>query len=174
MDRYEIQKVVGQGSYGRAILCKRKKDAKLCIIKQISLAKLSKREAKLTEQEAQLLGKLSHPNIVAFWESFVKSSNLHIVMEFADGGDLDSYIKNYKKKHNGREMSEHQVLNLFVQICLAIKHIHDRKILHRDLKGQVRIQNSFTLFHFLVNFSFYLFPLFFLFLEYFLNLFRFM
>ena len=137
MDRYDIQKVVGQGSYGRAILCRRKKDSKLCIIKQISLAKLSKREAKMTEQEAQLLGKLQHPNIVAFWESFMHSSNLHIVMEFADGGDLDTYIKNHTKRYGGREMSETQVLSLFVQITLAIKHIHDRKILHRDLKGQV-------------------------------------
>jgi NIMA (never in mitosis gene a)-related kinase len=138
MEKYDVQKVVGQGSYGRAILCRRKKDSKLCIIKQISLAKLSKKEAKLTEQEAQLLGKLSHPNIVAFWESFTSSSNLHIVMEFADGGDLDNYLKNYQKKFPGKEVPESQVLNLFVQICLAIKHIHDRKILHRDLKGQVR------------------------------------
>jgi NIMA (never in mitosis gene a)-related kinase len=137
MEKYDVQKVVGQGSYGRAILCRRKKDSKLCIIKQISLAKLSKKEAKLTEQEAQLLGKLSHPNIVAFWESFTSSSNLHIVMEFADGGDLDNYLKNYQKKFPGKEVPESQVLNLFVQICLAIKHIHDRKILHRDLKGQV-------------------------------------
>lgn len=32
-------------------------------------------------------------------------------------------------------MTEDQILNLFTQICLAIKHIHDRKILHRDLKS---------------------------------------
>jgi NIMA (never in mitosis gene a)-related kinase len=147
MEKYDVQKVVGQGSYGRAILCRRKKDSKLCIIKQISLAKLSKKEAKLTEQEAQLLGKLSHPNIVAFWESFTSSSNLHIVMEFADGGDLDNYLKNYQKKFPGKEVPESQVLNLFVQICLAIKHIHDRKILHRDLKGQVRkINGRYLLF----------------------------
>jgi NIMA (never in mitosis gene a)-related kinase len=147
MEKYDVQKVVGQGSYGRAILCRRKKDSKLCIIKQISLAKLSKKEAKLTEQEAQLLGKLSHPNIVAFWESFTSSSNLHIVMEFADGGDLDNYLKNYQKKFPGKEVPESQVLNLFVQICLAIKHIHDRKILHRDLKGQViKIKINFSIF----------------------------
>ena len=30
-----------------------------------------------------------------------------------------------------------QVLDYFVQICLALKHVHDRKILHRDLKSQV-------------------------------------
>eukprot|EP01039_Chlorochromonas_danica_P000604 gene604-653_t len=136
MNNYEVQKLVGEGSYGRAILCRRKTDKKLCIIKQISLTKLSRKEAKLTEQEALLLGKLQHPNIVTFWESFVSSQQLHIVMEYADGGDLDSHIKDYCRIHKVREIPEAHILNLFVQISLAIKYIHDRKILHRDLKSQ--------------------------------------
>lgn len=137
MNKYDVQRVVGEGSYGRAVLCKRRRDSKLCIVKQISLTKLSKKEAKLTEQEAILLGKLQHPNIVTFWESFVSDSKLHIVMEYADGGDLDTHIKQYCKVHKCREIPEAHVVNLFVQLCLSIKHIHDRKILHRDLKSQV-------------------------------------
>ena len=61
---------------------------------------------------------------------------LNIVMEYADGGDLTNYIK----KQKSRYMPEQQVLHLFVQISLAMKHVHDRKILHRDLKSDV----SFT------------------------------
>jgi len=137
MKKYETKKVVGEGSFGKAILCKRKSDSKLCIIKQISLAKLSARDAKATEQESTLLSKLKHPNIVTFWESFSENNCLHIVMEFADGGDLDHYIKNHAKLHKNKEIPEPQVLHLFVQMALAIKHIHDRKILHRDLKSQV-------------------------------------
>lgn len=137
MEKYDLQRIVGQGSFGKAVLCRRKNDGKLCIIKQISLAKLTPKEAKLTEQEATLLSRLRHPNIVSFWESFTAKSQLHIVMEYADGGDLDHYIKNYTKSNRGKEIPERQVLNLFVQISLAIKHIHDRKILHRDLKSQV-------------------------------------
>jgi hypothetical protein len=52
---------------------------------------------------------------------------------FLSGGDLDQFIKRRK----GRLMGEGEVLQLFVQIALAIKHIHDRKILHRDLKPGV-------------------------------------
>jgi NIMA (never in mitosis gene a)-related kinase len=152
MNNYDVQKVVGQGSFGKAILCKRKKDSKLCIIKQISIAKLSKKEAKATEQEATLLARLSHPNIVTFWESFQSNGSLYIVMDYADGGDLDSYLKNYMKNNRGRELPEKQVLTLFIQLCLAIKHIHDRKILHRDLKAQVPVFLSLSKVCFLSNF----------------------
>jgi serine/threonine protein kinase len=70
---------------GKALLCFRKKDKKRCIIKQISLAKMSPKEAKQTQQEASLLARLNHPNIVSFWDSFLSGSSLYIVMEFADG-----------------------------------------------------------------------------------------
>lgn len=53
-------------------------------------------------------------------------------MEYADGGDLNKMIREAKGNH----FSESQILNWFTQICLAIKHIHDRKIIHRDLKCQ--------------------------------------
>jgi NIMA (never in mitosis gene a)-related kinase len=139
MDKYDVKKVVGEGSYGKAVLCKRKVDSRLCIIKQISIKKMSRKEALLTEQEATLLKRLQHPNIVSFWESFVTSNSLYIVMEYADGGDLDHYIKAHAKAVPRREIPEKQVLHMFVQLALAIKHIHDRKILHRDLKSQVSV-----------------------------------
>ena len=78
---------------------------------------------------------------------------LCIVMDYADGGDLYTKIANQKKIGKGRHeksnlavsnvlffrlvcYSEDQILDWFVQMALAIKHIHDRKILHRDLKTQ--------------------------------------
>ena len=57
-------------------------------------------------------------------------------MDYADGGDLTSKIKEAKEVSAGNLLSEDTVLNWFTQICLAIKHCHDRKILHRDLKAQ--------------------------------------
>ena len=55
-------------------------------------------------------------------------------MDYANGGDLCQKIKNQREK--GKYFSENQILDYFTQICLAIKHIHDRKILHRDIKSQ--------------------------------------
>ena len=53
-------------------------------------------------------------------------------MDYADGGDLSMKIK----EQNGKFFPENKILDWFTQICLAIKHIHDRKILHRDIKSQ--------------------------------------
>ena len=53
-------------------------------------------------------------------------------MDYADNGDLQDKIKAQK----GKYFTESQILDWFTQLCLAIKHIHDRKILHRDLKTQ--------------------------------------
>ena len=80
---------------------------------------------------------LNHPNIIHFEESFlIKKPKLAIclVMEYADGEDLKKRIINQIKKKI--YFSENQVLDWFTQICLGIKHLHDRKILHRDLKTE--------------------------------------
>jgi NIMA (never in mitosis gene a)-related kinase len=53
-------------------------------------------------------------------------------MEFCEGGDVEKFVK----KQRGKLMKESQILEWFTQICLAVKHIHDRKIIHRDLKLQ--------------------------------------
>ncbi|KAE8294489.1 Serine/threonine-protein kinase Nek1 [Larimichthys crocea] len=53
-------------------------------------------------------------------------------MDYCEGGDLFKKINSQK----GVLFSEEQILDWFVQICLALKHVHDRKILHRDIKSQ--------------------------------------
>ena len=53
-------------------------------------------------------------------------------MDYADGGDLAKKIEDQR----GQYFSESQILDWFTQICLGMKHVHDRKILHRDIKCQ--------------------------------------
>uniref|UniRef100_A0A8C6W6W7 non-specific serine/threonine protein kinase n=1 Tax=Nannospalax galili TaxID=1026970 RepID=A0A8C6W6W7_NANGA len=84
------------------------------------------------KKEVVLLAKMKHPNIVTFFSSFQESSRLLIVMEYCDGGDLMKRIQ----RQRGILFSEDQILGWFVQISLGLKHIHDRKILHRDIKAQ--------------------------------------
>lgn len=54
-------------------------------------------------------------------------------MNYCDGGDLHSRIE----AQRGILFDENQILDWFVQITLALKHVHDRKVLHRDIKSQV-------------------------------------
>ena len=49
-------------------------------------------------------------------------------------GDLAYHVK--KKRQKGQQFSETEILNWFVQICMALEYVHGRKILHRDLKTQ--------------------------------------
>ena len=96
---------------------------------------MTKEEKEEAYLEFKILQKLDHPFIVKFMDVFLTKKpklSMHIVMEYADGGDLQSKIRSQK----GTCFSENQVLDWFTQICLALKHIHDRKILHRDIKSQ--------------------------------------
>ncbi|XP_073899567.1 serine/threonine-protein kinase Nek5 isoform X2 [Castor canadensis] len=132
MDKFDLIKVIGEGAFGRAYLAKGKSDSKPCVIKEINFSKMPIQEKEASKKEVILLAKMQHPNIVTFFSSFQESSRLFIVMEYCDGGDLMKRIH----RQRGVLFSENQILGWFVQISLGLKHIHDRKILHRDIKAQ--------------------------------------
>jgi NIMA (never in mitosis gene a)-related kinase 1/4/5 len=96
---------------------------------------MDKKQREDAINEVHVLKAMRHPYIITYKESFMDKKCLCIVMDYADGGDLYTKIANQKKI--GKVMyTEDQILDWFVQMGLAIKHIHDRKILHRDLKTQ--------------------------------------
>uniref|UniRef100_A0A1A7XPC0 Serine/threonine-protein kinase Nek4 n=1 Tax=Iconisemion striatum TaxID=60296 RepID=A0A1A7XPC0_9TELE len=133
MDSYLFIRVVGKGSYGEVNLVKHKTDRKQYVIKKLNLTTSSKRERHSAEQEAQLLSQLRHPNIVTYRESWEGNDcQLYIVMGFCEGGDLYHRLKQQK----GELLPEKQVVEWFVQIAMALQYLHERNILHRDLKTQ--------------------------------------
>jgi NIMA (never in mitosis gene a)-related kinase len=133
MERYEKIRVIGQGAFGKVFLCRgRVKKQQLVVIKQIPLDDLQNVERKAARNEVEVLSILKHPNIIAYFDNFVEEKSLMIVMEYAPGGTLFEFIQ-YR---NGVLLEEEHILQLFVQLLVAIEHIHSLNILHRDLKTQ--------------------------------------
>eukprot|EP01065_Artemidia_motanka_P033286 TRINITY_DN4025_c0_g1_i1.p1 TRINITY_DN4025_c0_g1~~TRINITY_DN4025_c0_g1_i1.p1 ORF type:complete len:466 (+),score=177.15 TRINITY_DN4025_c0_g1_i1:75-1472(+) len=129
---YRKVRVLGKGSFGVASLCTREKDGQLCVIKAINLSALSARDLANVEKEVAILQTLDHPNVVKYHDSFTEQQVLCIVTEFADGGDLGQRIKDYRSR--GQLIAEELILSWAIQLVLALKYLHDQKILHRDLK----------------------------------------
>uniref|UniRef100_A0A8B9UZW8 Serine/threonine-protein kinase Nek4 n=1 Tax=Anas zonorhyncha TaxID=75864 RepID=A0A8B9UZW8_9AVES len=130
---YCFLRAVGKGSYGEVSLVRHRHDSKQYVIKKLNLKNASIRERKAAEQEAQLLSQLKHPNIVAYRESWQGEDGLlYIVMGFCEGGDLYHKLKEQK----GKLLPESQVVEWFVQIAMALQYLHEKHILHRDLKTQ--------------------------------------
>ncbi|CAH2300538.1 serine threonine- kinase Nek1 isoform X2 [Pelobates cultripes] len=132
MEKYVKISKIGEGSFGKAILVKSKADGRQYVIKEIGISKMSNKERQESRKEVSVLANMKHPNIVQYIESFEESGCLYIVMDYCEGGDLFKRINTQK----GVLFSEDQILDWFVQLCLALKHVHDRKILHRDIKSQ--------------------------------------
>ncbi|XP_069711871.1 serine/threonine-protein kinase Nek1 isoform X2 [Phaenicophaeus curvirostris] len=132
MDKYIKVRKIGEGSFGKAFLVKAKENGQQYVIKEINISKMSNKEREESRREVAVLANMKHPNIVLYRESFEENGCLYIVMDYCEGGDLFKRINAQK----GILFSEDQILDWFVQICLALKHIHDRKILHRDIKSQ--------------------------------------
>ncbi|KAJ6667684.1 hypothetical protein lerEdw1_016005 [Lerista edwardsae] len=133
LGEYAFVRAVGKGSYGEVSLVRHRHDNKQYVIKKLNLKHASNRERKAAEQEAQLLSQLKHPNIVTYRESWEGEDGLlYIVMGFCEGGDLYHKLKEQK----GKLLPENQVVEWFVQIAMALQYLHERHILHRDLKTQ--------------------------------------
>ncbi|KAM4045115.1 serine/threonine-protein kinase Nek3 [Anomaloglossus baeobatrachus] len=131
MENYKVLSIIGEGSFGRALLVCDLSNADKYVMKEIRLPK-SSAAMKESRQEAILLAKMKHPNIVKFREAFEADDHLYIVMEYCDRGDLLETIKLQK----GKLFPEHTVLRWFVQMCLAVQHVHEKRVLHRDIKSQ--------------------------------------
>ncbi|KAM4627422.1 serine/threonine-protein kinase Nek3 isoform 2-T2 [Polymixia lowei] len=131
MERYSLQKVIGEGSFGRALLVQYKNSQENYVLKEIQLPK-NRSKLEDSRREAVLLSRMKHPNIIAFREAFEADGHLCIVMEYCSGGDLLQRIQRQKTTL----FSVDDILKWFAEMCTGAKHIHDKRVLHRDLKSK--------------------------------------
>ena len=126
-------RVLGKGSFGEAHLVQ---DANApshqAVCKLVHVSSMKTEERKAARNEVVVLSRLKHPNIIEYYDSFEEGGTLHILMEYANSGDVDALMKS----RASAPFSQEEVLNLFVQMCHAVRYLHERRILHRDLKCQ--------------------------------------
>lgn len=148
---YEIQKILGQGTFGITYLAKVKMEGSLgaldshvfVAIKEFFMKEINGRNGtsvtsgskggvfydyrKKFKKEAENLSKLNHPNIVKVMESFETNNTIYYVMEYFSGGSLEQKLGN-----EGIPIKE--AIDYTNQIGNAIAYMHEHKMLHLDLK----------------------------------------
>ncbi len=132
---FEIIKELGRGAFGTVFTAKRKADGLIYAIKRVNISKMNNKDRENALNEIRVLASICHPNIVDYKEAFYdeESSTLNIVMEFVDEGDLGNKIKNSKNLKTF--IPENEVWSILIQMVAGLKALHDKKIMHRDLKS---------------------------------------
>ncbi|CAK6959015.1 serine/threonine-protein kinase Nek10 isoform X2 [Scomber scombrus] len=76
--------------------------------------------------------KMTHPNIVKYYKTFLEGDKLYIVMELIEGVPLAEHFNSLKEKQ--QQFTEDRLWNIFIQMCLALRYLHkEKRIVHRDL-----------------------------------------
>ena len=135
VDNLYLEKCLGKGSFGEVYLTTIKggdKNKKFAT-KKLERDSLGSEGLKYLKNEITILNDLNHPNIVKF-ESIKKTKkHFYIVMEYCNGGELSGALEQYQKKY-GKPFSQEIVQHFMRQIISAFKYIHEKKIIHRDIK----------------------------------------
>ena len=135
LNDFELGKELGKGAFGSVTIVKRKEDQKIYAMKRVKIGRLSQKEKLNSFNEVRILASIEHKNIIGYKEAFFddKSKTLNIVMEYADGGDLNTKIKEIKQKKLYFE--EKQIWSTLIQILEGLNYLHKSCIIHRDLKS---------------------------------------
>eukprot|EP00668_Euglena_longa_P041570 GGOE01054727.1.p1 GENE.GGOE01054727.1~~GGOE01054727.1.p1 ORF type:complete len:538 (+),score=145.15 GGOE01054727.1:157-1770(+) len=127
-------RIIGQGASGTCHLVRERHTGQTFVLKMMHRSMGDERQRD-PMQEVQMQSAIHHPNTIALHDHFMSpQQRLCIVLEYADGGDLDALL--YRCQQAGTELDEATVLDLFLQLCLAVNACHERNLIHRDLKLQ--------------------------------------
>lgn len=124
---------LGEGSYGEVHLALHTALGMARVVKSVPKAQLGMAEDHV-EEEVAALKSMDHPHIVRIFEAFETGEALHIVMDYAEGGDLGSAIR--QMQGLGRTLPKAWVRAAAGQVASALFYMHSKGVIHCDLKPQ--------------------------------------
>jgi calcium-dependent protein kinase len=123
---------LGQGAYGKVRLVTHKKTDMIRAAKYIQKQAIcsNTEDQENLFQEVEILMNLDHPNIIRVYNLYEDEKNFIIVSEFCSGGEL------FEKIQKNATFSEKTVASYMKQILSAVTYLHEKGIVHRDLKAE--------------------------------------
>lgn len=124
--------VIGQGSYAKVILVKKKDTGQYYAMKVLKKQNISKKkqEQHVRTERDILVNHTDHPFLVRLFYSFQTESKLYFIMEYCPGGEMFNLLSKQKK------FSEDQARFYACQLVLALEHLHNHNVIYRDMKPE--------------------------------------
>eukprot|EP00755_Sulcionema_specki_P008580 Sspe_Gene.41333::Locus_19992_Transcript_1_1_Confidence_1.000_Length_3096::g.41333::m.41333 len=137
--RWKPGKYIGHGAVGRVYVGLNQDTGKLMAVKKITFDAKDQNVLKMLndlQREVKILRQVAHPNIVGYKCTVRTGNTVNIFMEYVPGGSIQSLVKQFGP------LSEPIVKLYTSQILAALEHLHDRGIVHRDVKGANVLVNT--------------------------------